>query len=370
MIVKQRKISQLIPYIGEKEKQYLAEAIDATWITEGPFSKRLLQHLKEYTGAEYALLTNNGTLGLFLGLLALDLKEGDEVIVPDFTFNASGSSIVFAGAKPVMIDVNEHDYHLKTEDIEALITPRTKAIMPVHMYGQSADMDPIMAIAQKHNIMVLEDAAQGYGVFYKNKHTGTMGDIGVISFFADKTVTMGEGAVILTNNEKLYKKLKLIRNQGRENSGTFVHPALGMNFRVTDLQCAVGVAQMEKYPYILERKLENHALYEKHLSGYDEIKLIRQLDYCNYVPFRCSIRVKEREALNKHLAEGGLQLRNFFYPLHRQPCFSYLNYAEDAFPNTNKISAQGISLPVYPDMMVDDIEYICQRILSFYGYVS
>ncbi len=370
MIVEERKIAQLIPFVGEKEKQYLAEAIDATWITEGPFSKRLLQHLKEFTGARYALLTNNGTLGLFLGLLALDLKAGDEVIVPDFTFNASGSSIVFAGAKPVMVDVNQHDYHLKVEDIEQLITPRTKAIMPVHMYGQSADMDPIMAIAKKHNIMVLEDAAQGYGVYYKGKHTGTMGDIGVISFFADKTVTMGEGAVILTNNEQLYKKLQLIRNQGREHSGTFVHPALGMNFRVTDLQCAVGVAQMEKYPYILERKLENHALYEKHLSGYDEIKLIRQLDYCNYVPFRCSIRVKEREALNQHLAKGGLQLRNFFYPLHRQPCFAYLNYAEDAFPNTNSISAEGMSLPVYPNLPLDDIEYICQRILSFYGYVS
>ena len=156
--------------------------------------------------------------------------------------------------------------------------------MPVHIYGQAADMDPIIELAKKYNLKVIEDAAQGYGVFYKGNHVGTIGDVGIISFFADKTITMGEGAVILTNNSVLFEKLKYIRNQGRTDSGTFVHTELGMNFRVTDLQAAVGVAQLEKFNKIKSIKLENYQYYRSLLLGVNEIVFMREVDYSNFIP--------------------------------------------------------------------------------------
>lgn len=361
------KIPQLIPYVGEEELKYLEEVISNKWITEGPFTERVLEHIKAFTGAEYALLTNNGTLGLFLSILGLGIGKGDEVIVPDFTFNASASCVAFAGAKPVFVDVNEHDYHIKIEDIESVITDKTKAIMPVNIYGQCADLDLITSVAQKYNLYVIEDAAQGYGVYYKNKHVGTLGDVGVISFFADKTVTMGEGAVILTDNVEIYEKIQLLRNQGRENSGSFIHPVLGMNFRVTDIQCAVGLAQMNKYDEILRLKNENLSIYKHFLKGNANVEFMRELDYCNYVPFRCSIRVKSRDSLSQFLVEQGIQSRNYFYPLHLQPCFSELGYKNGDFPVTNQISGDGLMLPVFPGLQEYEIEYICESILQFYS---
>ncbi len=200
------KVPQLEPFVGEEELKNLKKVIEKKWLTEGPFSKEFLENIKDFTKAEYAILASNGTLALFLGLLALDVGKGDEVIVPDSTFNASASAVAFTGAKPVFVDINEGNFNIDVEKIEKAITKKTKAIMPVHIYGQSADMDPIVKIARKHGLKIIEDAAESYGVFYKGKHTGTIGDVGVISFFADKTVTCGEGAVILTNSEKLYYK--------------------------------------------------------------------------------------------------------------------------------------------------------------------
>ena len=176
----QYKISQVAPYLDDRDLENLKSVIQNKWITEGPFSEKLLQMIKDYTHAKYALLVNNGTLGLYLSLKAIGLDNNDEVIVPDFTFMASASSVIFAGGKPVLIDVFENDYQINFQLIEKYITKQTKAIMPVHIFGQSADMDPIMTIAEKYNLRVIEDAAQGYGVFYKGKHTGTIGYIGFI----------------------------------------------------------------------------------------------------------------------------------------------------------------------------------------------
>jgi perosamine synthetase len=322
--------------------------------------------LKEFTGAKYAVLANNGTLGLFLSLLAVGIKQGDEVIVTDFSFNASASSIAFAGATPVFVDIHTDDLQIDVSKIEKAITPKTKAIMPVHIYGQSCDMEPIMNIAKKHNLLVVEDAAQGFGVFYKGKHTGTIGDVGMISFFADKTITTGEGAVILTNNESIYNKLKMLRNQGRPNSGTFIHPELGMNFRMTDLQCAVGVAQFKKYDEIKRIKEENHKLYEKLLKPVKEIEYIKVNDFSTFVPFRVNIKVPKLEDLIAYLESNGIQTRRMFYPLHLQPCFSHLLYHEGDFPGANEAYKKGMSLPIHCHLTMADIQLICEKIADFY----
>jgi perosamine synthetase len=361
------KIYQIQPYLDHSEIKNLKKVVKTGWITEGPFSREFLDMLKAFTGASYAVLANNGTLGLFLSLLALDIKEGDEVIVPDFTFNASASSVAFTGAKPVFVDISPDDLQIDTSKIEKAITKHTKAIMPVHLYGQSCDMDPVMEIAGRYKLFVVEDAAQGFGVFYKGRHTGTIGDVGMISFFADKTITTGEGAVVLTDDEHIFKRLTMLRNQGRTSSGSFIHPELGMNFRMTDLQCALGVAQVRKFKKIETIKVRNHQLYESYLQEVSEIEFIKINDFSGFVPFRVNIKVQRLESLIEHLEKKGIQTRRMFYPLHRQPCFSYLNYREDEFPAADEAFQRGMSLPVHCGLKNDDIKYICSAIKSFYA---
>jgi perosamine synthetase len=373
------KVPQLIPFVGKEELENLKEVIKKQWITEGPFAKEFLHLIKEKTGAKYAVLANNGTLALFMALKSIGIKEGDEVIVPNFTFIASATSVHFAGAKPIFVDVDKDSFNIDVTKIEKAITPKTKAIMPVHVYGQPADMDPILEIAKKYKLQIIEDAAQGYGVQYKGKHTGTIGDIGTISFFADKTITCGEGAVILTNNKETYDKLKLLRNQGRPNSGTFIHPFLGMNFRMTDLQCAVGVAQLKKYEKIKQIKLKNFNLYKEKLIGINEIELFKHVNFsecnnchcdneskCNFIPFRVNILVERKSELLEYMESQGIQTRGFFYPLHLQPCFSNLGYNENDFPISNYLYEKGVSLPIFPGITETQISLVTDSIINFY----
>ena len=363
-------VPQLEPYVGKEELENLIKVIDKKWLTEGIFSKEFLEIIRGFTHAKHAVLANNGTLALFLGLLSLDVGKGDEVIVPDFTFNASASSVAFTEAKPVFVDIDEGNLNIDVEKIEDAITEKTKAIMPVHIYGQAADMDPVIKLAEKCDLRVIEDAAETYGVFYKEKHTGTIGDVGIISFFADKTVTSGEGAVILTNSDELYDKLGYLRNQGRLESGSFMHPQLGMNFRMTDLQCAVGVAQLKKFKEIEKKKIENYRLYQSLLKDLEEVLFIEEVSHSNFVPFRVPIRVKNLAKLNQYLEDNGIQTRGFFYPLHQQPCFNYLGYKENDFPVTNKVYSEGLCLPVFSGLKKEQIEYVCEKIKEFYMRVK
>ncbi|OGR90244.1 MAG: hypothetical protein A2992_07885 [Elusimicrobia bacterium RIFCSPLOWO2_01_FULL_59_12] len=359
---------QLIPYVGKEELENLKKVIANQWLTEGPFTEEFVSLIKDVTGAKYALPVTNGTMALFLAVLSLGIGPGDEVIVPDFTFIASATSVHFAGARPVFCDVTDDTFTIDTDKLEERITEKTKAIMPVHVYGQSADMAPVLQMARAHNLTVIEDAAQGFGVFYNNKHTGTLGDVGMISFFADKTITTGEGAVILTNREDVYERAKLIRNQGRSSSGVFIHPALGMNFRMTDLQSAIGVAQIKKFNEIKRLKSRNYALYRRELSGVKELKFLEEVSHSNLVPFRTNVLAEDKEDLCKHLEENGIQTRSFFFPLHRQPCFNFLGYREEEFPVSNRGFEQGLSLPVYCGLQKKDILNICSRIKEHYGY--
>lgn len=358
------KVSQSEPFVGNAELNNLKRVIKNKWLTEGFFSREFLDIIKQFTGAKHAVLANNGTLALFLGMLSLGIKKGDEVIVPDFTFCASASSIAFTGAKPVFVDIHRGNLNIDVGKIEKAITKKTKAIMPVHIYGQSADMDPIVKLAKKYNLRIIEDAAESYGIFYKGKHTGTIGDVGVISFFADKSVTSGEGAVILTNKSDLYDKLKYLRNQGRLQSGKFIHPYLGMNFRMTDLQCAVGVAQLKKFKKIKKIRLKIYKTYRSLLKNAKGLSFMEEADYSNFIPFRVVIRVKNLDKLTHYLENNKIQTRGVFYPLHKQPCFSYLGYRADDFPITNNVYSEGLCLPVFPGLTKNQIEYLCKKIIE------
>ncbi len=361
------RIHQLEPFVGQEELENLTEVIRTRWLTEGPFSREFLQQLRDVTGARHAILANNGTLALYLALKALGIGPGDDVVVPDFTFNASASSVVFAGARPVFADIDPETLNVDPDSLEQAITPATKALMPVHVYGTAADMDRITQLAATRNLSIIEDAAQGFGVHCNGKHTGTIGDVGTISFFADKTITCGEGAVVMTNRDDLHERLCFLRNQGRIQSGSFVHPELGMNFRMTDLQCAVGVAQIKKFPAVERLKLAHYQRYAEHLGPIEEVRLVRPPPYSTHVPFRAALLADKAADLMEHLEQNGIQTRGFFFPLHRQPCFHYLGYAKEDFPASNAAFERGVCLPVHCALKEDDVRFICDCIKGFYA---
>ena len=363
----QNKITQVIPNIDDNELKYITESIGDKWLTEGPKSKQFLDHIKEFTGSKFAVLAPNGTLGLFLGLLALDLPKGSEIIIPNFTFFASASSAIFAGLKPVFVDVDTDTFNMNTSQIESLITDNTSAIMPVHIYGHSVNMHKIMAIANKYNLKVVEDAAQAYGVSYKGQQCGTFGDISMISFFADKTITMGEGAVVLTQNEDLYKRLLLLRNQGRPNSGTFIHQSLGMNFRVTDMQCGVGLAQSVKFPKILEKKLKNYNLYKELLEGVGDLEFLKVENGSTFVPFRFFLKTQFKDELSEHLESNNIQVRSFFFPMHKQPPLKEYALANQVFNVSEGLYNNGICLPLHAYLTSSDIIYITNKVKGFFS---
>lgn len=360
------KIFQMMPYFDNNEINELASSVKDRWVTEGPKCRKFVDRLLKFTDAKYGVLMPNGTLALYAALMVLGIKKGDEVLVPDLTFIASANSVYLTGAKPVFVDVNRSNFNIQPESCEKHITKRTKAIMPVHIYGQSAEMDKIRAIARRHRLYIVEDAAQGLGVTYKGKHVGTLGNLGCISFFADKTITTGEGGMVLTDDKALYKRLLYFRNQGRLKSGSFTHPYIGYNFRLTDLQGGMGLAQMRKFRFIKKQKLDNYRLYQRLLTGLNEIKFLDVSKDSNFVPFRVNILAKKLERLIAYLEKNAIQTRRFFYPLHRQPCYKMYGLKDKDYPNAIYAYDHGLSLPVHLGLKKKDINCVCKTVEAFY----
>ena len=360
------KINQVMPKVGLEELRNLEISIDRAWLTEGPFTESFITEVKRISGAKFALPVNNGTLGLYLSLLSLDLEKGSEVLVPSFTFFGSVSSIYFAGLKPVFVDVDRNNYMSTVKNFKTALTAKTKAIMPIHIYGMAADMNPIMSFAKENNLKVIEDAAQGMGVHFKDKYCGTFGDIGVLSFYADKTITMGEGGVVLTNSEGIFEKAKLIRNQGRPNSGTFIHSDFGMNFRITDMQAGVGLAQIGRLPEIEKSRLERFQLYKNELSCIEDIRPIKSPVNGNFIPFRFAFTSNYKNKIELKLNDNGIQTRSFFYPMHIQPAVVKSFGIQKPQQVSEKLYEKGLCLPVHHEVSKDNIISICDLIKQVY----
>jgi len=363
------KIPQFQPYLDNKEYEAIKSCFDKNWITEGPLSKLFVEKLLSMIGAKYGVLAPNGTLSLYLALRAAGIGPGDEVIVPNFTFIASANSIEMVGAKPIFCDVKD-DLHLDIEKCEKLVTRKTKAIMPVHIYGMACNMDEVMELANRKKLKVIEDAAQAIGITWNGKHTGTFGDVSSFSFFADKTLTTGEGGLVVTDNEEIYKKLLYLRNQGRIDRGSFIHPEMGYNFRMTDLQCAVGLAQLEKFDEIVKKKAKILQTYKKYLDP--SIRVIEPPVQSNHIPFRVCITVPGgSDKLMEFMRESGIETRTFFYPLHLQPCykekksiFSFLK-KKPTLEVSERLYNEGVCLPSFVSIQTKDIKYICEKINKF-----
>ncbi|MEM4326452.1 MAG: DegT/DnrJ/EryC1/StrS family aminotransferase [Candidatus Pacearchaeota archaeon] len=363
-------ITQIEPWIDESELLEIKRAVDNTFFTENKLTSEFEEMVKNYTGSKYDLAVCNATAGLFCILKALDIGPGDEVIVPNITFIATSNAVIMAGATPVICDVKRDTFCIDPEDIEKRITERTKAVIPVHLYGQSTDMNSIIKIAQKYNLKIIEDAAQALGVTYMGKSVGTFGEAGVISFYGNKIITTGEGGIILTNDKLIYKKCYRLKNHGRDTKGTFIHEFIGFNFCSTDLQAAVGISQMKKLDKIIQRKKE---IFERYKEGLKDIPYLKPLHIepnCQPVYRFSNFIVDKIEALVEFLKDNGIQTRRAFFPLHLQPCYKNSNYIkyEGEYKNSIFCYEKLLSLPSSYKLKIDEQELVINKIREFCGY--
>ena len=359
-------IFQVEPWIDDEEKKQLEEVADSTWVTEWKKTEEFEDRFAKLSGSKHALTYCNGTMTLVAALKTLDIGSEDEVIVPNITFTATSNAIIFAGAKPVFVDVNKETFQIETSLIEEAINEKTKAIIPVHLYGQSCDMDKIMEIAKKHNLKVIEDAAQAVGVKFNGKSVGTFGSFGSFSFFGNKNMTTGEGGMLITDSDELSKKAYMFKNHGREERGTFIHETIGLNCCITEMQAALGLSQLSKYPEITRRKLELLDSYKKGLSEISQIKFQVIDKRCSPVPWFTNIIVPDAEALQNYLKENDIQTRRIFYPLHLQPCYKDMNIPKDSFPNSTFVYEHGLSLPSAVTLKEEQLKEVIQKIKEFY----
>lgn len=367
------RIPQVSPWLDEEAAESVAAVLRDGWITEGPKSQEFSERLNKLIDVPYGVFAPNGTLALVLGLLALDIGPGDEVLVPDITFMGSASAIIMVGATPVFTEVDAECFQLDIESAETRLTPRTKAMMPVHLFGTACDMRAINNFAAVNGLKVIEDAAQGIGVTSGGRHVGGLGDVGCFSFFADKTITTGEGGYVVCRDPAIHDKLRLLRNQGRLDRGSFIHPAVGFNFRLTDMQSALGLVQLKRLPRIIARKAAIMMRYRERLEHVAGLRMLGAAPGANHVPFRCVLMVKHATALMEHLEQQGIQPRSSFYPLHRQPSLKEWGQgriADDLFddtqyPNAIFSSDHGVCLPIHATLSDEDVERVCDAVTGF-----
>jgi perosamine synthetase len=363
-------IVQIEPWVDESELRELRRVIDSTFLVEHDLTKEFEGMTAQLTGAKNAVAVCNGTMALFTCVKALGIGPGDEVIVPNFTFIASANAVILAGAVPVLCEVREDTFCVDVERADRLVTGRTKAIMPVHLYGQSADMPEVMAFAQRHGLRVLEDAAEGIGVRYDGKHVGTFGDMGILSYYGNKTITCGEGGIVLTNDDALAKAAYRIKNYGRDRKGTYVHETIGFNFSFTDLQAAIGIAQMKKLSAVITKKREIHDRYVHELQSVERFRPAFIDPRCEPVFWFTSFLCDDPDALSAFLRVQNIQSRRFFLPLHQQPCYAdgkYIRIADGDFRISESIYRQGISLPSSYSLTEDDQSHVIEQIRHFYA---
>ena len=341
------------PLLDGNEKKYLNECIDTGWISsEGPFIRRFEEEFAATIGRRHAIAVTNGSMALDAAVVALELSPGDEVLLPSFTIISCAAAIVRAGAVPVVIDADPLTWNVDVTQIEAHITPRTKAIMVVHIYGLPSDMGPILALAEKHGLRVIEDAAEMHGQTYRGRPCGSFGDLSTFSFYPNKHITTGEGGMIVTDSDALAEKCRGLRNLCFIPERRFVHEELGWNMRMTNLQAALGVAQLERLSTFVERKHAMGALYTELLAGTPGLQLpLPQTDYAQNIYWVYGIVLDDaldfdaKEAMRR-LTAAGVGTRPFFWPMNEQPVLRRMGYFADAnCPVAERIARRGFYIP-------------------------
>jgi perosamine synthetase len=362
-----RKISVAAPLIGENEKRYVAECLDSTWISSnGHYISRFEQDFARFCGVKHAIATNNGTTALHLALVALGIGPADEVIVPTLSYVATANAVRYCGATPVLIDCDGETLNIDWCAIEEKITPHTRAIMPVHLYGHPADMDPILALASKHHLYIVEDAAEAHGAKYKGRPTGSIGTCATFSFYGNKIITTGEGGMVTTNDDALAAKLRLYRGQGMDPNRRYWHPVIGYNYRMTNIAAAIGCAQLERVQQALERRRLLASWYGAALSGISGLVLPVQKKYAEHVYWMYTVLLPQctadtRDRIAGILQQNGVETRPVFYPMHVLP-----PYEEDParYPVATQCAARGMNLPTHELLTEEDVLYVSEQLRS------
>jgi perosamine synthetase len=354
------------PTLKGNEKKYVNECLDTNWISSnGKFIKMFEEKFSKYCGGKYGISCSSGTAALHIALRALNIGKGDEVIVPTFTMIATTNAIHYVGAKPVYVDSEMKTWNIDIDKIEGNITDKTKAIMVVHTYGCPVDMDRIMKIAKKHNLKVIEDAAEAHGAEYKGKKVGSIGHIGCFSFYGNKIITTGEGGMVVTNDKELAEKCKSLRNHCFTEP-RFIHYDIGYNYRMTNIQAAIGLAQLENISNLVTNRGCNAALYNLLLRRREGITLPPECTYGRNVYWMYGILIdpdkfgKTKDEVMEGLKKKGIQTRSFFYPAHRQPAYKIEDGVD--YPIADYLFEHGLYLPSASDLTSVEISEVCNEL--------
>lgn len=358
------------PLLAGNEKKYLAECIDTGWISsEGPFVKRFEREFAVRMGRECGVALSSGSAGLETAVAALRIGKGDEVIMPAFTIISCAAAVVRTGALPVLVDCDPATWNMDVSQIQAKITDKTKAIMAVHIYGLPVDMEPLLEIAQKHGLKIIEDAAQAHGQTYNGRPCGSFGDVSIFSFYPNKLVTTGEGGMILTDDEALAQRCRGLRNLCFQQGRRFVHEELGWNFRMTNLQAAVGLAQLEQLDDFIVKKRGMGKQYTQLLEGTPSLELpVERTEYAKNIYWVYGVVLKDKVGFDsaeatQRLAQKKIGTRPFFWPMHEQPVFKDMGlFSGEQYPVAERIARRGFYLPSGLTLNQDQIQYVAESL--------
>ena len=363
------------PFLNGNEEKYVLDCVKTGWISSsGEYVKRFEEEFAKYCDCKYSVAVCNGTVALHLALVSLGIGKGDEVIVPNFTMIASAFAVCYTGAKPVFVDCDKDTWNIDTTKIELKITPKTKAIMPVHIFGNPCNMNKIVQIAKRHNLFIIEDAAEAHGAEYKGRKVGSFSDIASFSFFANKNLTTGEGGSVVMNDKKYYDRAKYLKNMSFSINSPriYQHDEIGFNYRMSNIHAAIGLAQIEKAVEYRNLRIKNNKLYKEILKGVEGITFQQDekdsLNVCwmNAILLNPKQYGHAKEELIQKLRENNVDTRLLFTGMYRQKCLA--NYGCDCsgkYPNTDNLTQNGFYLPSASNLKKQDIEKICQIIKDF-----
>ena len=353
------------PFFNGNEKKYVNDCMESGWISSaGKYIELFENGFAEFCNVKHAVACCNGTVALHLALVALGVEPGDEVIVPTLTFVATPNAVTYCGAKPVFVDSEISTWNLDPQQVEAKITPRTKGIIAVHLYGHPAKMDELRKIARRNNLFLLEDAAEAHGAKCDGKIAGSIGDAAAFSFYANKIITTGEGGMFVTNDDNLAQRARLLRGQGMDPNRRYWHPVVGYNYRMMNLPAAIGLAQLEIVGQQIESRAQIAKLYYERLKDLPGVTFQEEQSWAQHVYWMFSIVLdplmwQKRDSIMEKLSENGIETRPVFYPAHSMP--PYIDSIKgELFPVAAKLSANGISLPTWAGLTEKEINYVCE----------
>ena len=360
------------PELNGNELEYITDCITTNWVSsQGKYVRKFEEIFGDYVGCKNTLAVSNGTVALHLALVALGVGKGDEVIVPDLTFAATVNSVLYSGATPVLVDVDPLTMVINTELISDAITDKTKAIIPVHLYGYPAELDRIMAIANKHNLLVIEDCAEALGSIYKGSHVGIYGHAATFSFYGNKTITTGEGGMLLFRDSSIFNHAKILRDHGMSPQRRYWHDQVGFNYRLTNMQAAIGVAQLERIDFFIDKKRWLASQYHQRLIDIPQLQLPVEPDqsqslnsYWLYTVILIPECVNKRDKVLEILNSRGIEARPVFIPMHRMPPYIQYALSSGGYDSSNYLSDCGLSLPSSIAITENEINHVCSTLRS------